>query len=132
MYHQCCSSSCFVSLFVCLTVVPDARAASSYSSLGCYGDKKGPARALPTRQVYGTDACFLQAFKLGYKIFGLQNGGECWLDNTRANNYNKYGSSDNCKSGLGGVLANSVYRITGDFIIQKSLSLSNLIVLSKV
>lgn len=56
-------------------------------------------------------SCFQKALELGYKIFGVQNGGECWLDDSRTNTYDTYGKSKACKNGTGGKWANNVYEI---------------------
>merc|ERR1739844_75663 len=83
----------------------------SYQPVGCYQDR--PDRIFPN--LHATDGtiegCFNAAVKLGLEMFAVQNGGECWLDETKNNDYNKHGSSNVCKGGAGGPWANSVYRI---------------------
>ena len=62
-----------------------------------------------------TDAinkCYQAAKKLGYKIFALQDGGQCFSSETATVTYNKYGTSSDCESGgKGGPMANDVYKI---------------------
>ena len=48
---------------------------------------------------------------MGFTLFAVQNGGECWADN--AGTYGKYGPSEKCRDGKGGDHANDVYNITG-------------------
>lgn len=47
---------------------------------------------------------------LGYKIFAIQNGGQCF-SGPESKNYKKYGPSDKCRNGVGGPLANDVYKL---------------------
>lgn len=79
--------------------------------LGCYSD--GPKRAFPNymKGFYGKDDCFAVADKSRLEYFGIQNGGECWLDESQQNKYNTYGESDKCNGEKGGSWANSVFKI---------------------
>lgn len=84
--------------------------------MGCYKDSL--PRALPDyyeTQGKTIEECFKKAVQLGYEMFAIQNGGECWLDNRKQNNYAKYGKSDKCQGLAGGHWANSVYRITSEW-----------------
>lgn len=47
----------------------------------------------------------------GYKIFAVQNGGQCFADPNAGKTYTTYGPSNRCRFGLGGTLANDVYRL---------------------
>ena len=55
--------------------------------------------------------CFDVAWSLGYKVFAMQDGGQCF-GSTSTNEYKRHGVSDDClDDGKGGPLANAVYRI---------------------
>ena len=45
-------------------------------------------------------ACYSEALKQKYKIFGLQNGGACWLSNnlTQSKIYGQCGACTNCQN----------------------------------
>lgn len=80
--------------------------------MGCYKDKWD--RVFPDYfETTGKtiEECFQKAVELGYEMFAIQNGGECWLDGTKQNAFDKYGKSDKCLGKYGGKWANSVYRI---------------------
>ena len=58
--------------------------------------------------------CAEQAYQHGYRdMFAVQNYGECWSDSQASVRYNKYKESSACAKGVGGPLANSVYRMKG-------------------
>ena len=57
--------------------------------------------------------CAKVAHNRGYDVFAIQDGGLCFGSPDAATNYKKYGLSRNCRDGLGGVDANSVYRVIG-------------------
>ena len=71
-----------------------------------------------------TDAigkCYVAAVKVGYNVFAVQDGGQCFISKTADVTYNKYGSSSDCGSDKkGGPMANDVYKI----ITSKSKSSS--------
>ena len=57
--------------------------------------------------------CALFAKLIGYKVFAIQNGGECLTSATAHKTYSKYGESQVCKDdGKGGPFANQVYRLS--------------------
>ena len=60
----------------------------------------------------GLESCYLAVYDLGYEVFGVQNGGECWTTEHGKDTYDKYGESSVCHDGLGGKWANSVYQIS--------------------
>jgi len=92
--------------------------------VGCFKDKKGPKNSLralkeilltdrdPTMDVYGGQQidwhnwkeyvhgfacrCAEKAKAKGYKMFGLQFGGECWAGPDEETRYNMYGESNMC------------------------------------
>ena len=58
--------------------------------------------------------CALEAAKMGYRVFALQNGGECLSGPYAHLNYSKYGAgSCSLDHVLGGVNANDVYLLGG-------------------
>ncbi|XP_078364951.1 uncharacterized protein LOC144649338 [Oculina patagonica] len=102
-----------------------------YKSVGCYKDSN--ERAIESvdgrsnfdfpapyllRSDYKTrnqaiQKCALFAKLQGYKMFAVQDGGQCRTSSTAHLTYNKYSESQDCKSdGKGGPWANQVYRFT--------------------
>ena len=97
-----------------------------YESVGCYEDKR--ERAIENATPLGYDLfgyyinkmkgseiqkCALYAKLIGYKVFAIQNGGECLTSATAHKTYSKYGESRVCKGdGKGGPFANQVYRLS--------------------
>ena len=81
-----------------------------YEPVGCFKDKGYPARALPTlvriSPVNETGladslaaiifACASQAYKNGFRYFGLEYRTECWSGVNGSKTYNRHGRSDNC------------------------------------
>ena len=59
----------------------------------------------------GFQGCSERAKSMGYSVFAIQNGGECWTTSNAKATYQKYGRSSNCKNGAGGSWANDVYEI---------------------
>lgn len=55
--------------------------------------------------------CARQARKRGYRLFAVQNGGECFMGPRAKITYKKYGPSKRCRGGKGGPWANNVYII---------------------
>ena len=94
-------------------------------SLGCFEDKT--ERALPTLE--GLDSllvgsylqragavrlCAEAAYRRGFQVFAVQNGGQCFSGPEAHVTYDKYGSSIGChENGRGGPWANEVYEIKG-------------------
>jgi len=57
--------------------------------------------------------CAAAADQLGYKVFALQNGGECYSSADAGSTYKAHGVSKDCRlDGEGGPWSNHVYRIT--------------------
>lgn len=65
------------------------------------------------RRRYAIKKCLLEAIKRGYKVFGVQHGGQCFSGPRAQYTYAKYGRSNRCRNGKGGPWANDVYRIYG-------------------
>ncbi|CAH3141149.1 unnamed protein product [Pocillopora meandrina] len=100
---------------------------TEYRSLGCWADTsewRDPSkRAMMVME--GLDPnladnyherkqpiskCADVAKRLGLKVFAIQNGGQCF-GGADDNGYKRYGSSENCGDGVGGTLANDVYKL---------------------
>ena len=80
--------------------------------IGCFKDES--TRAMPAKLSVGTNlinGCEEQAAFSGYKVYGVQNQGECWSGPNAHNTYYKYGTSSSCRNGKGGPWTNSVYRV---------------------
>ena len=84
-----------------------------FRSLGCWKDSFD--RAVPGFQgnlkVNGSYilGCYERTKSLGFDIFAVQFGGECYTSLGALKSYSKYGVSSDCVSGSGGRLANDVY-----------------------
>ena len=100
---------------------------TEYRSLGCWADTKDwkdPAkRALMVME--GLDPllagsyqerkqpiskCAEVAKRLGFRVFAIQNGGQCFGGADEVT-YKTYGPSESCADGIGGPLANDVYKL---------------------
>ena len=57
--------------------------------------------------------CALAALNKGYRVFAIQNGGQCFISKDAGKTtYKKYGESKRCKKdGRGGPWSNNVYKI---------------------
>ena len=87
-----------------------------YFSLGCWKDKsdraiKGGLNGPRVDDSNSVHACFERAQSLGYTVFALQDGNQCFTSKDAGKTYNKYGTATNCKNGKGGDWANAVYKI---------------------
>lgn len=84
-------------------------------SIGCFKDKARRAAGSMVANLRGLKFavrdCARQARKRGYRIFALQNGGECFMGPRAKITYKKYGPSKRCRGGKGGPWANNVYII---------------------
>ena len=101
-------------------------------SLGCWKDE--PSRAIDgsleeeftrfgmfeehyKRRQNPVQDCFKAALSKGYRVFAIQEGGQCFSSSTAKLDYDKYGKSTNCLGdGKGGPMANHVYEIEGDSV----------------
>ena len=85
---------------------------ASYEYVGCFKDR--PDRALPIKLITASNSletCMEIAMNLGYTVFGIQNGNECWSGSNAQSTYNKYGPSTACRDGMGAPWTNDVYKI---------------------
>ena len=92
-----------------------------YVPRGCWQDQMQRAITdidadIPTsnghylRREHPEQNCLEAAKKRGFKVFALQDGGQCF-GSDNLNSYKKYGGSTQCSDGKGGPFANSVYEI---------------------
>nr|XP_039248870.1 uncharacterized protein LOC120326615 [Styela clava] len=96
-----------------------------FQYVGCYKDNR--KRAIPQaegrfqtlrdnykRRENAVRKCAMVAASLGYKAFGIQNGGWCATGKDAHLTFGRYGYSSNCaKEGKGGSWANAVYALNG-------------------
>ena len=96
---------------------------SKFISLGCWKDTID--RAMPSIEhshpILGRSyksrknaihKCYELALSLGYTVFAIQDGGQCFSSSKAKDTYRKHGSSSEClEGGKGGPLANQVYEI---------------------
>ena len=94
--------------------------------IGCFRDK--PRRAAGSMVAnqrglkFAVRDCAHQARKRGYKLFAVQNGGECFLGPGAKITHNKYGRSTKCQGGKGGLWANDVYQLIIKRMWQNSVN----------
>jgi hypothetical protein len=79
----------------------------NYTYQGCYRDSGN--RALPTNlpHVNSVQACYRQAKAGNYKVFGLQDNGQCWAGNN--SDWGRYGKINADCGTLGGDWNNQIY-----------------------
>ena len=96
------------------------------TSLGCYVEKRRANRLLHIKYAsfanmynasdpYATVVkCAHLARDINYKVFAVQNYGECYTDKNIADKYGRYGEAPpaNCVGGVGASLTNFVYRLS--------------------
>ena len=99
-----------------------------YVSVGCYKDTSYRAIQI----IEGTDSildgsytsrsnpiakCAVAAMRAGYRMFAVQDGGQCAAGATALQSFHNYGISTACKAdGEGGPSANQVYLMKGETI----------------
>ena len=106
-------------------------AETPYQSLGCWKDDI--PRVMPTLEGNGNvsfvldehykrrsnevQKCYKAALSLGFRVFAVQDGGQCFSSSSAESTYQKNGPSTAClKDGAGGPMANEVYKmIDGEF-----------------
>jgi len=101
---------------------------SVYQNMGCWKDTEywwdESKRAIPsleglnpklsgdyTKRKDPIGKCADTAKELGYKVFALQNGGQCLTSKTADKTFGKYGRSNKCRNGVGGPLVSDVYSL---------------------
>ena len=61
---------------------------------------------------YAIQKCYQLALSYGFRVFAIQDGGQCFSSETAHQTYDKYGTSTEClPDGEGGPMANQVYKI---------------------
>ena len=107
---------------------PENSVVTEYQSLGCWADTKEWRKSImrAIRSMEGLHPslnddykkrsnpitkCAAAAKAYGYKVFAVQNGGQCFADPLAEKTYTTYGPSTQCRFGVGGALANDVYRL---------------------
>ena len=98
---------------------------SGYDTVGCYKDTGERAIEILEGRVpilngsYSSRnnsiaKCAVAAMRVGYNMFAVQDGGQCFGSAAAPQTFDKYGESDACGAdGEGGPGANQVYVIKG-------------------
>ena len=107
--------------------------------VGCFRDTS--RRAIPLiegsspmlrgnykRRANAIGKCSSEAIRRGYRLVGVQDGGQCFSGPRALRTFAKYGRSNRCRNGKGGTWANDIYRISGMLLIQVFIFLSFLLV----
>ena len=107
-------------IHVTIQIITDQKFIGKYTSKGCWKDAV-PLRAISSLEHHFTEhynvrenpiqKCFEVAMSLGYQVFAIQDGGQCFGSATAQLSYDQYGNSNQCYHGKGGPLANNVYRM---------------------
>ena len=118
----------FVYLILSYNIVFCLNSGAPYNHLGCWKDQH-PNRALPTiegnsevksiltghykRRFDALGKCMRAAKKLGFNVFAVQDGGQCFAGKDAKVTAMRYGKSNECdaKTGKGGPLANDLYEL---------------------
>ena len=98
--------------------------AAHFVHLGCYKDLLNHSMTLldgkydlvdddAFQRKYPVEKCAVVALYQGYSVFALQNGGQCYSGPDAESVYDQHGPAVNCTGGLGGSLANDVYKLQG-------------------
>jgi hypothetical protein len=96
--------------------------AKPYRHLGCYKDLD--ARAIDSLEGTNTtldghyrnrvnqiEKCYKVSLSKSYKVFAIQDGGQCFGSATAETTYKQYGKTTGCTDGKGGPMSNDVYEI---------------------
>ena len=87
---------------------------ATYYWEGCYNDKR--RRAIKYRlgnfhrRKDPVSACAAAALRRRFKVFAVENGGECYSGRLAHRTYNRYGPTNRCRGGRGGPWAMDVYK----------------------
>ncbi len=96
--------------------------------MGCYADSstdrvlpniEGSDKSLTGNFLIREDAilkCALVARQRGFKIFGVQDGGWCAGSLTGHFTYSRYGLTNNCVYGKGGMLSFDIYALKREYL----------------
>ena len=93
-----------------------ANAQKPYTSLGCYVDKEDRALRTTYQDITTILGCRQKAHSLGAKVFGVQDGGQCWIDSDVERDYAQYGKTtcvpiEGAAAGTGGPWINHMYQV---------------------
>ena len=108
---------------------PEDSVVAEYHSLGCWSDTndwRNPImRAMEVleglhpslnddykKREDPITKCAGAAKAYGYKVFAIQNGGQCFSGSDAEKSYTTYGPSTRCRFGVGGAVSNDVYKIS--------------------
>ena len=83
-----------------------------FKSLGCWWD--GEKSAIDDYAGYTIlERCYELAKRLGYDVFALQRGGDCYTSATAGDTYKDYGPANGCcaVNGTGGIRCQEVFKI---------------------
>ena len=82
-------------------------------TLGCWSDRGNRAISggIRLRSDNPIEDCFNFARQLGYKVFAVEYGKECFTAMDADKTYMKYGKSEKCKDGRGGGWSFNAYKI---------------------
>ena len=87
---------------------------ATYYWEGCYNDKRRRAIRYRLgnfhRRRDPVSACAAAALRRRFKVFAVENGGECYSGRSAHRTYNRYGPTNRCKRGRGGPWAMDVYK----------------------
>ena len=98
-----------------------------FLSLGCFADNNETRAILSLESVNATyldgpyqtrknavKKCALESAKMGYNVFAVQDGGECFSGAYAQFNYSIHGSAMCLSGGKGGPLVSDVYLLGGE------------------
>lgn len=81
---------------------------------GCYNDRQRRAIRYRLGNFHRAKdpviTCAQAAAKRRFKVFAVENGGECYSGRLAHSTYNRYGPSNRCRRGRGGPWAMDVYK----------------------
>jgi len=98
-------------VFIVLAAI--AIAAQAYNRVGCFKDNASRAIAGGIRFRGDINKCANYAKAHHWRMFAVQNGGECFTGPHAQDTYDKFGTAKNCHGGKGGGWANEVYEVPG-------------------
>ena len=135
--HRSCFTSVLMAVCFCVPGIgpkpvpkpkPPRPGQASYYWEGCYNDRS--TRAINkflgnfNRRKNPVKVCAMKALSRRYKVFALENGGECYSSLSALKTYNRYGPTNRCRSGTGGLWAMDVYKFGRRKLISWYLGVS--------
>ena len=110
-HHKCCFGR-----YLRLRHQP-CRHNQGFVRVGCFRDRARRALRIHLGNFprhIAVRTCARLAWSKGYKLFSVQNGGQCFSGPLAYRTYYRYGGARNCRGGLGGAWANDVYFFNGE------------------